>query len=712
MTGRAGSGKTACVVEIVESLKARGLPVLAFRLDRIPFHSISTTADLGRELHLEESPALVLAAAAEAAGCPGVLIVDQLDAVSTVSGRNSAAFDLVEQLLPDARGMRACAVIHTVIVCRAFDWQNASRLRQLMPPDSQARVEVAEFTVEEIRTTLTDAGFDPALFLPRQRELLRLPQNLALFLEAGFDVSLVPAFDTPKVLFDRYWDAKRRSVTDHQVTTSPEQWLAVIETLCDEMAFAQQLSVVKEKLDSFSPDYLKQMASEGVLTFDGRRYGFGHESFFDYCFARLFVNRPVSLVSFLKSPSSICSGAPRSDRCWPISATPIVSDTCGSSPVCSRTRGSARISRSLRSRFSPKSPIPPKMSGRSGRSGLHRRSRPSRREHRTRTSCRRSHGGSSSDRRHGSIHRPARCRRELVGLRQRSAHRCHDQVSQHPPSPLAGPRRVADHLLLSLYTGVAARYADEAVVALRDKPWRFECGFSGSPPANARFRELERKFGEPEGEPRTIAAQWVGSPIEEDAADKMTDDQWLRAIAKYRSEDQRRFFHNEIRGGALQLAQDLERRVNEEPERFAHLGLRFPVDANPVYLERTLAGLKGAAAASVLKLQVCRKAFRGVALALRPVHCRCPREYRGPTPERRHRDAALARNGTRRSRYGTEVASCFRQLKEEVLDTYGKLIEAFCDSKAFQENSFSVLHTLEESLGRLPGTTCLGRVDE
>ena len=102
----------------------------------------------------------------------------------------------VEQLLHEARGMRARAAIHTVVVCRAFDWQNDSRLRQLMPPDSQAQVEIVEFTIKEARTILTDAGFDPALFLPRQLELLRLPQNLSLFIEAGFDASRVPAFGT------------------------------------------------------------------------------------------------------------------------------------------------------------------------------------------------------------------------------------------------------------------------------------------------------------------------------------------------------------------------------------------------------------------------------------------------------------------------------------------------------------------------------------
>ena len=54
-----------------------------------------------------------------------------------------------------------------------------------------------------------------------------------------------------------------------------------------------------------------------------------------------------------------------------------------------------------------------------------------------------------------------------------------------------------------------------------------------------------------------------------------------------------------------------------------------------------------------------------------------------------------------------EAASCFRQLKDEALDTYGTLIAAFCDNRAFREDSFWILHMLEESLSRLPGTTCL-----
>ena len=295
MTGSAGTGKTACVIEVVDRLRERGQPVLVFRLDRVP--SWSTTTDLGSHLGLQESPVLVLAAAAEAARRPGVLIVDQLDAVSTMSGRSSEAFDLVERLIQEARGMRARATIHTVVVCRAFDWKHDSRLRGLLPKE-HVQVDVTEFGSDEVKELLKQTGFNPTLFKPRQLELLRLPQNLTLFLEAGFDPTRAPAFRTATKLFDEYWNKKRCAVAK---LVGSDQWMPVVETLCNEMNANQQLSIPRERLDSILPAYLHQLASEGVLTFDGRRYGFGHESFFDYCFARVFMNRREPMTSFLKA---------------------------------------------------------------------------------------------------------------------------------------------------------------------------------------------------------------------------------------------------------------------------------------------------------------------------------------------------------------------------------------------------------------------------
>ena len=298
LVGKAGSGKTACTVEIVESLLGRQTEVLAFRLDR--HVSASNTSDLGNRLGLEESPVLMLAAAAEQSGSTGVLIADQLDAVSTMSGRSSEALDLVEDLLGEAKALRGQADLHVIVVCRSFDWDNDHRLRRLIR-DDDARVAVGEFTDEETRELLRQGGFTPSLFRDAQLRLLRVPQNLSLFLDAGFPTDRTPSFNTVTELFDRYWDIKR-SVVVERVGVSGDHWEDVLQLLCSEMTAKQELSVRREVLDGIPLRYLEQMASEGILAFESKRYGFGHESFFDYCYARVsFLPGTESLTSMLRA---------------------------------------------------------------------------------------------------------------------------------------------------------------------------------------------------------------------------------------------------------------------------------------------------------------------------------------------------------------------------------------------------------------------------
>jgi hypothetical protein len=296
LTGQAGGGKTGCAIECVEALRQGDNPaaVLAFRLDRI--ESVSSTKKLGACLGLEESPVLVLATAAEAMSSEAILLIDQLDAVSTTSGRSSDFLDVVEDLLSEVRGLRNRVKFHVVIVCRAFDWENDHRLRRLVTKGI-AQISVTNFSLDEAKNALTTSGFKTELFDAKQLELLRLPQNLALFLATHHDPDLRPTFFLAKDLFDQYWKEKRKAVNAR--VASSDRWQGVIQTLCDEMTSSQQLSVLKEKLDQFPNDYLDQMVSEGVLSFDRNRYGFGHESFFDYCFARGFVAKEESLAEFL-----------------------------------------------------------------------------------------------------------------------------------------------------------------------------------------------------------------------------------------------------------------------------------------------------------------------------------------------------------------------------------------------------------------------------
>ena len=228
----------------------------------------------------------------------------------------------------------------------------------------------------------------------------------------------------------------------------------------------------------------------------------------------------------------------------------------------------------------------------------------------------------------------------------------------------------ANFLLLRAYTAGAKYFADDAVSELCNKTWRFECGYSDSPywiaiqlieavtpfcsdesrakleeaildytpsyertlsgykergyacfallsgipeelrseRAKARYAELERKFGKTDFAPIGSQVREVVSPIPEAAALKMTDDEWLKAIKRYDSKREY-CWDNPTKGGALELARSLQERVQEEPERFARLSLKFPVDTHPFYLEHTLMGLKETNGFTELKLDVCRKAY-------------------------------------------------------------------------------------------------------
>ena len=297
LTGKAGGGKTGCVIESVEALQqSDDVAVLAFRLDRID--TVSSTKELGECFDLEESPALVLATAAEAMSRDAVLIIDQLDAVSTTSGRSSDFFDVVEALLNEVRGLRNRVVFHVIVVCRKFDWENDHSLRDPLGKDC-VEVSVIDFTIDKVKSVLQDGGFKPELFETRQLELLGLPQNLSLFLETNHDSGSRPTFFTQKDLFDRYRKEKHRAV-NRRIDSPSDHWIDVIQVLCDKMTESQQLSVLDGTLDKFPPDYLDAMVSEGVFSFDQNRYSFGHEAFFDHCFARGFVAKDESLTEFLK----------------------------------------------------------------------------------------------------------------------------------------------------------------------------------------------------------------------------------------------------------------------------------------------------------------------------------------------------------------------------------------------------------------------------
>jgi hypothetical protein len=219
--------------------------------------------------------------------------------VSTTSGRHPDFFDTVAALISEVRGLRSEAEIHLILSCRQFDFEHDARLRAVLPK-GESPFKIGELSEAEVRSVLAAEGADVSRLTPPQLKLLLTPQNLALFIESGLVRDNRPSFLSQKELFDAYWQAKRTALAAAWPAEAGE-WKPILETLTREMNDAQELSVPKARLDALSPHFLGVMVSAGVLTFDGRRYGFSHESFFDYCFARTFAGGQQELADFLEA---------------------------------------------------------------------------------------------------------------------------------------------------------------------------------------------------------------------------------------------------------------------------------------------------------------------------------------------------------------------------------------------------------------------------
>jgi hypothetical protein len=112
--------------------------------------------------------------------------------------------------------------------------------------------------------------------------------------------------------------------------------------------------------------------------------------------------------------------------------------------------------------------------------------------------------------------------------------------------------------------------------------------------ARRRLGELRRLFKADRPPPRPVlTGGGIGSPIPPEAARRMSDDQWLRAIAKYNTE---RTNWTTMRGGAHELSSVLQGEASADPDRFAHMTLRLSADTHPSYIDGLLIGLGNAQA--------------------------------------------------------------------------------------------------------------------
>ncbi len=288
ITGSAGVGKSGINRGVLKKLLEKGIPVLAFRIDH--FLSCNSKGELGAQITgRQESPVTTLKTLSPDE--VSVLFIDQIDAVSDISGRGGNVKKVLFRLLEDAKSF---GTVKVVMSCRTYDLNNDARLKDIYDQDAVLKIEVPQLDWDtEIQPLLEEKGIEVQQLTDKQKQLLSLPINLTIFLEVyepGFLISSTTA------LYDKFIVNKQR----HIYLISKPSWtlVQVLGELSQWMSERQQLSAPAQILDQY-PNALEILSSEGLITDSRYNVNFFHESFFDYIYARSFVISDTSINKML-----------------------------------------------------------------------------------------------------------------------------------------------------------------------------------------------------------------------------------------------------------------------------------------------------------------------------------------------------------------------------------------------------------------------------
>jgi len=277
--GNAGNGKTVILKDVLKNLQNEDIPVVGLKAD---FYAASDYAELKSQLNIEEDFEKLLSTLA--AKGETVLLIDQIDALSqTLSSKRDSVnfyYKLINRLsfIPNLR---------IIISCRIYDLNFDPILQQF---EREEKITLGNLEKEQIEFVLRKMGLEIKDLPKSLLEILGNTQNLNIFCSI-YDEEL--RLDELHTLQDLYGELWTRKITNRQ--SYKYDLIGLLTEISDEMYRIQKLSLARNYFEDKYSTQLRYLISEGILINEKKSIQFFHQSFFDYCFARIFVHSDKNL---------------------------------------------------------------------------------------------------------------------------------------------------------------------------------------------------------------------------------------------------------------------------------------------------------------------------------------------------------------------------------------------------------------------------------
>ena len=285
LVGKAGRGKTVVLRDLLIKLREEKIPVLGIKADLFDYNSIKI---LSNEIGLSDGIKETMAAIVERYG-RGVVIFDQLDALSFTMAKDRKAINVYFNLISQLSLIKELRII---ISCRNYDLKYDSILSLF---EGKYTIYLKELNDSQVNEVLSELGIEMKIISNTLFNFLRIPLHLDIFCKIYEPHINLNSLNTLQDLYNELWDQRILVKSNNNLRNNV---LKAIDTIIENMDRAKTLTVPSALLDKNSKgrDYL---LSQSILYKQNHKLQFLHSSFFDYCYARTFLNRHNSLIDVI-----------------------------------------------------------------------------------------------------------------------------------------------------------------------------------------------------------------------------------------------------------------------------------------------------------------------------------------------------------------------------------------------------------------------------
>lgn len=296
LVGKAGTGKSAIMKDLLLELRAEGIPVIGLKADRLQKKSLAKLHKSIQAHGLRESLDKAIATLSNGKQTPVVVLIDQLDALSQSLSANRGPLNSYNALIKELAELP----VKIIVSCRQFDLQTDPVLVGYRSKDT---LMVGLLPDADVNRAVEALGLDSSSLTAELRTLLQIPLHLEVFCKVcpTSDVigELLTIQDLYRELYDRIVARARLNYPTANITC--ERLEAFLNVISDRMYQLQRLSLpTKFGVDEYR-DEREYLLSQGLLVLTPQGLSCFHQSFFDYLYARNFVQKGITLSESLAS---------------------------------------------------------------------------------------------------------------------------------------------------------------------------------------------------------------------------------------------------------------------------------------------------------------------------------------------------------------------------------------------------------------------------